>query len=88
MENHKINYEYLWQNIRVKGGAYGCFSDFSEIDGVSTFSSYRDPNLHATKEVFEKAVDYIAGFEADEEITKTSICTTFNTDILPEIFII
>ncbi len=71
-----LNYEYLWQNIRVKGGAYGCFSDFSEIDGVSTFSSYRDPNLHATKEVFEKAVDYIAGFEADErEITKYVIGT-------------
>ena len=39
-----MGYEYLWQNIRVKGGAYGCMSNFNRI-GEGYFVSYRDPNL-------------------------------------------
>ena len=45
-----MNYEYLWQNIRVLGGAYGCMSGFSH-DGMGYFVSYRDPNLKETLEI-------------------------------------
>ena len=47
-----MGYEYLWQNIRVKGGAYGCMSSFNRI-GEGFFVSYRDPNLERTMEIYE-----------------------------------
>ena len=60
-----MGYDYLWNNVRVKGGAYGCMSSFSR-SGDSFFVSYRDPNLRATNEIFENVVDYIKNFDADD----------------------
>ncbi len=60
-----MGYEYLWNNIRVKGGAYGCMCGFGK-SGECYFVSYRDPNLGKTNEVFEKAAESIAAFDADE----------------------
>ena len=47
-----LSYDYLWQNVRVKGGAYGCMSNFNRI-GEGYLISYRDPNLKKTMEVYE-----------------------------------
>ena len=60
-----MGYDYLWNQVRVKGGAYGCMSGFSK-NGDSFFVSYRDPNLAKTLETYEKAVDYLRGFSGDE----------------------
>ncbi len=60
-----LGYDYLWTQVRVKGGAYGCMCSFGR-SGDSYFVSYRDPNLQNTIAVYENAADYIAGFEADE----------------------
>ena len=60
-----MGYDYLWNNVRVKGGAYGCMSSFSR-DGNAYFVSYRDPHLSRTLDVFDSAPDYIRSFEADE----------------------
>ena len=60
-----MGYEYLWVNVRVKGGAFGCMCSFGK-SGESYFVSYRDPNLGKTLEIYEKAADDIAQFEADE----------------------
>ena len=60
-----MGYEYLWVNVRVKGGAYGCMCSFGK-SGESYFVSYRDPNLGKTLEIYEKAADAITQFEADE----------------------
>lgn len=60
-----LSCDYLWDNVRVKGGAYGCMCNFGK-NGDSYFVSYRDPNLVRTIEVYEKAAEYIRGFEADE----------------------
>ena len=60
-----MGYDYLWTQVRVKGGAYGCMCSFGK-SGESYFVSYRDPNLKNTIDVYEKAADYIAHFEADE----------------------
>ena len=77
-----MGYDYLWSNVRVKGGAYGCMCNFSGIDGNGYFVSYRDPNLKATREVYEKAYDYIRNFDADErEMTKYIIGTMSNIDV-------
>ncbi len=58
-------YDYLWKNIRVLGGAYGCMSGFAK-NGDSFFVTYRDPHLKRSIDVFEKAADYLRNFEADE----------------------
>lgn len=60
-----MNYEYLWTNIRVKGGAYGCMSGFFR-NGDSYFVSYRDPHLEKTNEVFEGIPEFVANFTVDE----------------------
>lgn len=60
-----LGYEYLWTNVRVKGGAYGCMCSFGR-SGESYFVSYRDPNLEKTLDVYEKAAETIAAYRAEE----------------------
>lgn len=60
-----MGYEYLWVNIRVKGGAYGCMCNFGK-SGECYFVSYRDPNLGKTLEVYGQAADVVGAFTADE----------------------
>ena len=64
-----MGYDYLWNQVRVKGGAYGCMSGFGK-NGDSYFVSYRDPNLEKTLQVYQGAVDYLKSF-AGEERTMT-----------------
>jgi len=81
-----LNYDYLWMNIRVKGGAYGCMSSFLRT-GESYFTSYRDPNLRKTNEVYEGIPEYLSEFTADErEMTKYIIGTLggMDTPLYPE----
>ena len=75
-----LSYDYLWQNVRVKGGAYGCMSNFSRL-GEGYFMSYRDPNLEKTNEVYEGVVDYLKNFSVSErDMTKYIIGTISNMD--------
>ncbi len=75
-----LSYDYLWQNVRVKGGAYGCMSNFSRT-GESYFVSYRDPNLRQTMEIYEGVVDYLKNFDvSDRDMTKYIIGTISNID--------
>lgn len=65
-----LNYEYFWINIRVKGGAYGCMSNFGS-SGYVLFSSYRDPNVSKTSDIFERTPDYLEDFSCSErDMTK------------------
>ena len=75
-----LRYDYLWNEVRVKGGAYGVGCQFNrECEGY--FTSYRDPNLRRTIEVYKGAADYLSGYEAEErEITKTVIGTVSELD--------
>lgn len=61
-----FNYEYLWTNIRVLGGAYGCMSLFDKLGNYS-FASYRDPNVSKTNDVFYGVYDFLKKFEGNEE---------------------
>lgn len=60
-----MGYEYLWNQVRVKGGAYGCMSNFGK-NGDAYFVSYRDPNLEKTVEVYRQAANYVKNYDADE----------------------
>ncbi|MBQ2800898.1 MAG: insulinase family protein [Lachnospiraceae bacterium] len=75
-----LSYDYLWNNVRVKGGAYGCMSGFGRL-GDSYFASYRDPNLEDTNEIFEHTTEYVENFHADErDMTKYIIGTISDLD--------
>ena len=55
--SHILNLTYLWENVRVKGGAYG--TGFSvKPNNTMIFSSYRDPNVKTTFETFSKVGDF------------------------------
>lgn len=75
-----MSYGYLWNNVRVMGGAYGAAFMAME-NGRMAFYSWRDPHLNRTMKVYEDAVDYIANFDADEaEMTKYVIGTMSSVD--------
>lgn len=61
-----LNYGYLWDEVRVKGGAYGC-SFRAKADGGMGYSSFRDPNLDATLERFDRAGAWLAEFAPSEQ---------------------
>ena len=76
-----LAYDYLWNNVRVKGGAYGCISTFAR-NGSCAFVSYRDPNLAETLEIFRNIKTYIENFEGDEDtMTKYIIGTLSDLDL-------
>ena len=63
-------YEYLWQRLRVKGGAYGCMAGFGR-SGEGYFCSYRDPHLKETMAVYEALPAYLREFRvSDRDMTK------------------
>ncbi|MDD3171895.1 MAG: insulinase family protein, partial [Bacilli bacterium] len=73
--NSILSVDYLWNNVRVQGGAYGCLSGFDRF-GDSFFVSYRDPNLGKTIKVYEGMVKFLDEFKAsEEEMTKSIIGT-------------
>lgn len=75
-----MSYDYLWINVRVKGGAYGCMNGFKRC-GDAFFVSYRDPNLKKTLDVYAGIPDYIRAFKADEQaMTKYIIGTISGMD--------
>lgn len=75
-----FGYDYLWINVRVKGGAYGCMSGFGK-NGDMYMVSYRDPNLKKTNEIFDESVDYIKNFDvSDRDMLKFIIGTIGDMD--------
>jgi len=81
-----LSYDYLWINVRVKGGAYGCMNTFLR-SGESYFVSYRDPNLSDTLDVYDRIPEYIKSFSPDERDMTKYIIGTFSaldTPMSPE----
>ena len=75
-----LSYDYLWINIRVKGGAYGCMSGFNRV-GDGYLVSYRDPNLKKTNEIFEGTAEFVKNFTvSDRDMTKYIIGTIGDLD--------
>lgn len=75
-----LSYDYLWNNVRVKGGAYGCMSGFNRV-GDSYLVSYRDPNLEKTNEIFQNTAEFVKNFTAsDRDMDKYVIGTIGDMD--------
>ena len=71
---HYLNGTYLWEKVRVQGGAYGGFCVFNRLSGVWAFISYRDPNLLPTLEVYDRAADFLRSLDLSAaELSKAII---------------
>lgn len=64
--SHILNYDYLWPEVRVKGGAYGCRLGLNSAGDIA-FSSYRDPNVKNTYEAYSGASNYLEHLEITED---------------------
>ncbi len=65
---------WLWEKVRVQGGAYGGFCSFDRLSGVLSFLSYRDPNLLDTLKVYDQSSDFLRRVElSDTELTRSII---------------
>ena len=74
---HILDTDYLWQNIRIMGGAYGCYSIFSR-NGYGSIVSYRDPNLQETIDVYQRIYDFVKNFDVNERELQEYIIGTMN----------
>lgn len=54
-----MNLDYIWEKVRVQGGAYGGRAEYNPREGVVGFLSWRDPNLLKTLDVYNRAGDYL-----------------------------
>ncbi|CAI7884568.1 unnamed protein product, partial [Closterium sp. NIES-54] len=76
-----VGMSWLWDRVRVSGGAYGGFCDFDSHSGVFTFLSYRDPNLLSTLDNYDGAVEFLRQLQLDEDArTKAIIGTIGDVD--------
>jgi len=85
--NRYLDTTWLWDKIRVQGGAYGGFSQFDPASGTFTFLSYRDPNILPTLENYDNTVSFLRDLELDEsELTKSIIGAIGDLDtyLLPD----
>ena len=65
---------YLWDQVRVQGGAYGCFARYGRATGAFTFASYRDPNVENTLRVYRNTPDYLGNLSLSEaDVTRAIV---------------
>ncbi|MEM8858175.1 MAG: insulinase family protein [Chloroflexota bacterium] len=65
---------YLWDRVRMRGGAYGAMAPYNPNSGLMSFVSYRDPNLTLTIDVYKGAADFFRNLEMSQsEIDKAII---------------
>ena len=74
--SHLLRTGYLWEKVRMLGGAYGAFAMPYHTEGVFVFASYRDPNIVKTLQVYRDSLVYgKEGSIADDQIEKAIIGT-------------
>jgi len=76
-----LSLDYLWNQVRVQGGAYGCSASSNPTSGTFVFSSYRDPNLKKTLDTYDGAASYLKELKVDEaELTKAIVAAIGDLD--------
>lgn len=79
---HILSLDYLWNNVRVRNGAYGSGAIFNAFGDFSLWS-YRDPNLTETLDIYYNIANYIKNFKADNKELNKYIIGALNTlDVL------
>ncbi len=81
MERAYLRPSWLWDKVRVQGGAYGGQCMFNRYSGDFTFVSYRDPTLLATLDIYDRTADFLKSAELGEaELTRNIIGTIGEVD--------
>jgi Zn-dependent M16 (insulinase) family peptidase len=81
---HQLSTGALWETIRMKGGAYGAFASSDNLEGVFTFSTYRDPKPLRSLEAFSSIVRETANKDGDEESLVKTIIGSFAGETRPK----
>ena len=77
-----MSWDFLWNKIRVLGGAYGTWISFNDMAGTLSFVTFRDPNLKESYKIFEEAAEYTEQLDLSErDITKFIIGTVSDMDM-------
>ena len=74
-----LSKDYLWNKIRVQGGAYGCFASLDVLSGNFYCVSYRDPNLKETLNTFSEIGNYLASLKLDNDTFEKLIVGTIGS---------
>ena len=75
--NQLLSTGFLWERVRVQGGAYGCFLSYNQFDGILNITSYRDPNLRETLDIYKELADHLRKLELSEEEFEKIVIGTF-----------
>ena len=81
--NRAISLDYLWKEVRVAGGAYGCGFG-TATDGFARFFSYRDPHIDETLQRFENTAGWLANWQPSEDELCGYIVSTVASYDAPE----
>lgn len=69
-----VSATWLWEKVRVQGGAYGAMFVFDQYTGVLSYLSYRDPNLTESLEIYDQTAEFLQNLTlSDAELTKSII---------------
>ncbi len=68
-----LNTTYLWDKVRVQGGAYGGSSGYDPFGGTFAFTSYRDPNLVDTLAVYDGAAKFLEAGVGEQDLLRSVI---------------
>ncbi len=68
-----LNTTYLWDKVRVQGGAYGGSSRFDLSSGNFAFLSYRDPNLLKTLDAYDGAAKALRAAIGETDLVRSVI---------------
>lgn len=77
--SHYLRITWLWERVRVQGGAYGGFCVYDQYSGVLGYVSYRDPNLTATLDNYDGTSTFLRTLDISEDELAKSIIGTIGT---------
>ncbi|MDR2101242.1 MAG: insulinase family protein [Treponema sp.] len=81
--SHLLSTGALWEDIRMKGGAYGAFAQSDGIEGLFSLSTYRDPNPLRSLEAFTTVLKNMARQGVDEDSLEKAIIGTYGRETRP-----
>jgi len=80
---HLLRTDYLWEKIRMRGGAYGTFAGANGTEGLFSFSSYRDPKIATSLSVFRESLAEFAAKPVDEATLTKAIIGSVGRELRP-----
>jgi Zn-dependent M16 (insulinase) family peptidase len=80
---HILKTDYLWEKIRMNGGAYGAGASAHGLEGLFSFFSYRDPSAADSLEVFLRGLEQIAAGRFTENDLEQAVISVVGHDLRP-----